>query len=183
MGYSDSLKKAWGALNVKQIPGKTSVKFLTDTYEINTLNRSIVSMSCNVEPKDYYKIIILHYLINEDRVLGLGDDDWMSFKEMDGGEVYFPAFRKRAIEPIIRKYGENPELIFKRIDVLGAEKIDMGNAAISIRIFPKIRVSIVLWAKDEEFPSECNMLFNRSARDILPTEDAAVLGGIIASLV
>ena len=47
--------------------------------------------------------------------------------------------------------------------------------------FPKVKAAIVLWEKDDEFDAECNMLFNSSVKKILPTEDVAVLGGLIAS--
>jgi hypothetical protein len=139
-------------------------------------------VSCNTEAKDYYKILILHYLANEGKVSDIKGDKWVSFRELDGGEVYFPAFRKRAIEPILRKYGSNPRGIFERQHFLDTEELDIGNVAISIKAFPKIKVAIVIWAKDEEFEADCNMLFNEGITRILPTEDAAVLGGIVASL-
>lgn len=182
MGYEASLKKAWDALKETE-ENKSYVKFLSDEYEVNLSQKTISSRSCNIEPKDYYKILILHYLANEGRVPDIERDAWISFKEMEGGEAYFPAFHKRAIEPIIRKYGDNPDAIFERIHSLNAEKINTGNAAISIRAFPKVKVGIVLWAKDEEFASDCNMLFNRGVKKIFPTEDVAVLGGIVASLI
>lgn len=182
MGYEVSLKKAWGAFKGSD-EGKGYVKFLGDEYEIGFSQETVTSMSCNIEAKDYYKILILHYLANEDKVLDIETDDWKSFKEMEGGEAYFPAFRKRAIDPILRKYGDNPSAIFERVKALNAERIDTGTAGISIRVFPKVKVGIIVWAKDEEFGADCNMLFNRSINMIVPTEDVVVLSGIIASLI
>lgn len=179
MGYSEALKKSW---DVFRDPEKSRVRFLNDEYEIDFSNRKILSSSSNVEAKDYYKILILHYLANESKAMGIEKDKWVSFKELEGGEIYFSAFRKRSIEPILRKYGDNPAGIFERERSLNAEKMDTGDAAISVKVFPKVRVGIVLWAKDEEFSADCNMLFNESIKVLLPTEDVAVLGGIIASL-
>ncbi|MFH1478149.1 MAG: DUF3786 domain-containing protein [Candidatus Omnitrophota bacterium] len=179
MGYEVSLKNAWEALGDRE--GNLSVSFLNNEYEVDFSTRTVMSLSCNIEAKDYYKILILHYLAKEDRVSDIGRDDWMSFKEMDGGSVYFTAFRKRAIDPIIRKYGDNPEALYNRMSLFKAQKMATGSSSISIEVFSKIKVGIVLWEKDEEFGADCNMLFNRSARLIFPTEDIAVLGGIIAS--
>ena len=158
------------------------VKFLNDEYEIDYGGRNIISMSCNVPAKDYYKLLILHYISGQDRVSNITDDNWISFKELEGGEAYFSAFRKRAIEPILRKYGDRPSDIFERARSFNAEKIGNGTAAIAINAFPKIKVAVILWAKDDEFSAECSMLFNPEIKEILPTEDVAVLGGIIASL-
>ncbi len=181
MGYETALKKAWDAVQ-ETGASEQYLKFLNDEYEIDHREKNIISMSCNVPAKDFYKLLMLHYIANENRVLSVKRDKWISFKDMDGGEAYFPAFKKRAIDPIIRKYGDNPSGIFERARFLNAERIDTGTAGISINAFPKIKVAVILWAKDDEFPADCNMLFNPEIKDIFPTEDAAVLGGITASL-
>ncbi|MFC1624493.1 DUF3786 domain-containing protein, partial [Candidatus Omnitrophota bacterium] len=139
MGYEQSLVKAWDALEETK-KEKDYVRFLNDKYEIDFSQNSIVSASCNIEAKIHYKILILHYLANETKIIDTQGEDWISFKEMEGGDVYFPAFRKGAIEPILRKYGDNPSAIFERIHFLNAEKMDTGSASISIRVFPKVRV-------------------------------------------
>ncbi len=182
MGYEVSLKKAWEEL-VALGKDKFHVKFLSDEYEVDFSNKRIFSLSCNIDAKDYYKILILHYLANEDKILDIEKDNWISFKEMDGGKIYFPAFHKRTIIPILKKYGDNPTGIFERCNVLNAERINTGTAGISIRVFPKVRIGIILWAKDEEFDADCNMVFNYSIKNIFPTEDVAVLGGIVANLI
>ena len=182
MGYEVALKKAWDAVQDAGIK-QQYLKFLNDEYEIDYAEKNIISMSCNTPAKDYYKLLVLHYIANENKALNISSDKWMSFKEMDGGEAYFSAFKKRAIDPILRKYGNNPSSIFERIKPFNAEKIDTGTAAISINAFSKIKIAIILWAKDDEFSADCNMLFNPEIKDILPTEDVAVLGGITASLI
>jgi len=181
MGYEISLKKAWDRF---QESGKKEghIRFLNEEYEIVLSKKTILSRPGNLEAKDYYKILILHYLVNEERVMDIERDAWISFREMEGGGVYFPTFRKRAIEPILRKYGDDPASIFKRAEFFNAERIDTGSAAISLRVFPKVKAGVVLWARDEEFGPDCNMLFNRGIKKILPTEDVAVLGGVVASI-
>ncbi|MDP8230866.1 MAG: DUF3786 domain-containing protein [Candidatus Gorgyraea atricola] len=159
MGYKVALEKSWEVL---QESGKKSVRFLNDEYEVDFSKKSVLSLSSHVEAKEYYKILILHYLANEHKVSNIENDKWISFKELEGGKEYFSAFRNRAIEPILRKYGDSSK-------------------DVSIQIFPKINVQVKVWAKDEEFDADCNMLFNESIKEILPTEDVAVLGGIVAS--
>jgi len=181
MGYDVALKKAWDVLQGVNT-GVGYIKFLNNEYEIDYAEKDIVSVSSNAPAKDYYKLLILHYLANENRVAKASDNNWISFKELDGGEAYFPAFKNRAIEPILKKYGDNPAGIYKRAGFFDAKKIDTGTAGISISAFPKIKIVVILWAKDDEFSSDCNMLFNPEIKDILPTEDVAVLGGITAFL-
>ena len=67
MGYEASLKKAWEALE-ETGKDKLYVKFLNDEYEADLSRKSISSRSSDIEARDYYKILILHYLANEGRV-------------------------------------------------------------------------------------------------------------------
>lgn len=179
MGYEIALKKAWDVFQDINT-GERYIKFLNDEYEIDYAEKNIISMSCNVPAKDYYKLLILHYLANENRASKASEDNWVSFKELEGGEAYFPAFKKRAIDPILKKYGDNPSGILERLKLFNAKKIDAGTLGISISVFPKIKIAIILWAKDDEFSADCNMLFNPEIKHIFPTEDVAVLGGILA---
>lgn len=181
MGYEIALNKAWDALEDSGSKGRY-LKFFNEEYEIDFARRNIISTLRNASAKDYYKLLMLHYIAGQDKVLDVSEDSWVSFKELEGGEVYFSAFRRRAIEPVLKKYGDNPFAIFERARFFNAEKIDMGATAISINVFLKIKVAVAVWAKDNEFSADCNMLFNPEIKEILPTEDVAVLGGIIAFL-
>ena len=183
MAYEIAIEKAWDDLERVVRRGKSRIKFLDEEYEIDSSRRKIFSPASNVEAKDFYKVLFLHYVINEGKVGGIEKDAWISFREMEGGDTYFPAFRDRAIEPILKKYGHNASGIYKSIKSFPAEKMDGGDAAVCIKAFPKVKVGIIIWKEDEEFEADCNMLFNRSIKKIFPTEDAAVLGGIVAMLI
>ena len=179
MGYESSLKKAWDAC-LELGENRQNIMFMNEEYEINRFHKSITSASSKEELKDYYKILVLHYLQKEREIIDIEDDGWISFKELEGGSVYFPTFRKRAVEPILNKYSNDPYEILKTIGRLNGERLQLGNVGISIRVFPKVKVAVILWEKDDEFEAECSMLFNSSIKNLFPTEDVAVLGGIVA---
>jgi hypothetical protein len=182
MGYDTSIQKAWELLQ-NVIDERRTVLFLNSKYEVNPWSRTINPVSGNFECLDHHKILLLHYLANEGKVLDIEGEEWISFNSLPGGRIYYPTFHKRAIMPILQKYGDSPDLILGCTRFLDTEKIDIGSAAISIRAFPKIKVGIILYEKDEEFEADCRMLFNDSIKTILSTEDVAVLGGTVASMV
>jgi hypothetical protein len=125
-------------------------------------------------------ILILHYLAQ--RLKGLPEltEEWLTFRELSGIEGYYPAFRKRSIEPIIRKYGSNPEGILETIERLPAKKVMQGDVGIVLEAFERVPVLIKLWRKDAEFGPDANMLFDRSITKIFCTEDIVVLAGMVA---
>jgi hypothetical protein len=179
MSYEAALSKAW--LEIERLsPEKDfTLKFFSDEYSVDMVGRKIISLSCNVPAKDFVSILLLHYLEQKLKGLPALSGEWISFKELSSGEAYYPAFRKRAIEPILRKHGSNPEGIFKG----SAKKIDQADAAVTMEAFSGVPVMVEIWKGDDEFKAEANILFDRSISEIFCTEDVAVLGGFVAKYV
>jgi hypothetical protein len=184
MSYDAAIKKAWGdigELSASREP--IALKFFSDEYSIDVFGRKILSLSCNVPAKDFVSILLLHFL--KARLEGLPElaGEWVSFKELSGGEAYYPAFRKRAIEPIIRKHGKNPQGIYAALEKVQGKRLEQADAAIMIDAFEKVPLLIEIWAGDDEFGPEANLLFDKSIRKIFCTEDIAVLAGFIGKYV
>ncbi|MBM3254993.1 MAG: DUF3786 domain-containing protein [Candidatus Omnitrophica bacterium] len=166
MGYAVALDKSWKELEALKAGDSFLVKFLADEYSIDCKAKTVFSLSCNARAKDFTAILILHYLASKIKGLPPETKEWVSFKELSSGEQYYPAFRKRAIEPIIRKYGRNSE---------GADII------LPLSVFEGVPVLVKFWRGDDEFGPEANMLFDKSIAKIFCTEDVAVLGGLVAA--
>ena len=184
MTYDAAIKKAWN--DIEKLCGNKepiSLKFFSDEYSIDVIGREILSLSCNVTAKDFVSILMLHYL--KAKLEGLPDlsGEWISFKELSGGEAYYPAFFKRAIEPIIRKHGKNPHGIYVALERVQGKRLSQADAAITVVAFEKVPVLIEIWAGDDEFAPEANLLFDKSIQKIFCTEDIAVLGGFIGKYV
>lgn len=177
------MNKAWDELTKVSSGNKLTVKFLADEYEVDLQAKSVFSASCNVPAKDFTAILILHYLIKKIQGLSELKGEWLPFRELSGVEGYADAFKRRVIDPIIRKYGNNPEKILSALERFPAKKSGQGDVSIIIEAFEKVPVLVVLWRPDEEFSPEVNVLFDRSITEIFCTEDIIVLAGIVAGQV
>lgn len=183
MGYEIALNKAWDEL-VSFSPGNAlEVKFLADTYSVDLAQKKVLSLACNSAAKDFTAILILHYLVQRIKGLPQLSGEWLPFRELAGIEGYAAAFRARSIEPIIRKYGSNPEAILEASKRLPAKEEKHGDAAIILETFPGVPVLISLWRADEEFAAEANVFFDKSVTKIFCIEDIVVLAGMAASAV
>ena len=180
MGYQDAFKKAYDELNTAAKQEKYIVKFLADNYKADLTEKKVLSLSSNAVAPDHLSILILHYLIAKLTGLPKVEDEWISFNQLPGGQGYYAAFRKRALEPIIRKYGSNPPGLLSCLERLPAKKIQYGDCALVLEVFESLPVMIAIWGRDEEFGAEANMLFDRSILKVFTTEDVAVLAGIVA---
>jgi len=183
MTYEPALNKAWDQIQRLSADKAFVLKFFSDEYSLDASGRKVLSLSCNVPAKDFVSILLLHYL--EQKLKGLPglSGEWISFKELESGEAYYPAFRKRAIEPILRKYGSKPEGVFSVLDKGIAQKIGQADAAVTVQAFIGVPIIVEIWKGDDEFGPEANMLFDRSIAKIFCTEDVAVLGGFVAKYV
>lgn len=181
MGYEVAINKAWSELASFKEPRDTSVRFLADNFAIDYENRAILSLSCNTAAKEFTSVLILHYLAQKAKGLSALTGQWLNFRELSEVEGYYAAFRARSLDPLIRKYGNNPLGILSCLERFSGKKAQGGDAAIVIETFDQVPALVKVWGKDEEFGADANMFFDASINHIFCTEDIVVLAQIIAS--
>lgn len=123
------------------------------------------------------QILILHYVANLSEKLETGT--LISFKELPGGSIYIQPFTARAIDPMVRIFGDNPDRLLEIATRVGGQPNGMGDVGVTVRVFPRVPVTMILWKADEEFPASGNILFDASAPAFLATEDYAVLASTV----
>lgn len=180
MPYETAIKKAWEELEkVSGVINRHSVALLSDVYDIDIKEKIILSNSCNAPAKEYLSILLLHYLIGSLRYAYEPSGEWISFKEIEGGEPYYPAFHKSVIGPLLRKYGESPEGLIGVLGRFKGREIDFGDAAVELATFSDVFLRIVLWKADSEFGPEATILFDKNIRNIYSMEDVVVFSNFI----
>ena len=55
-------------------------------------------------------------------------------------------------------------------ETLGGKRINYGDAALEFRALPRVPLSCVLWAADEEFPAGVNFLFDPTIESHFPLD-------------
>ncbi len=174
MGYEMALNKAWD--EIKKISSSTRfiVRFLTDTYEVNVSDRVILSQSLLSPAEESISVLVLHYLIGMQRQGYRPSGEWVSFKDIWGGDTYFPAYRNNTIRPLIERLQNDPEGLIKTlIENYKGKVVEGGDVAVELATFPDVLIRIIMWRGDDELLPEAIILFDRSLTDILVTEDIA----------
>ncbi|MFH0787249.1 MAG: DUF3786 domain-containing protein [Pseudomonadota bacterium] len=121
--------------------------------------------------------LIMHYLI---QATGAPlSNSWITFREIPAGEFYYSAFVKRAKEPLVKTFGHRPELLLELGPLLGGSPRPEGDVSLGFQAFPQVPICLVLWAGDDEFPPDGNLLFDASIAKFLSAEDVAVLSGMV----
>ncbi len=104
-------------------------------------------------------------------------DRWIRFADLPGGHAYELAFKKRAMQPIERTFGSNPNSLVDSARKIGGSALGLADASVEIPSLEGIPLVYLLWRADE-FDASANILFDETASYFLPTEDLAVLGEI-----
>ncbi|MFO7784717.1 MAG: DUF3786 domain-containing protein [Thermodesulfobacteriota bacterium] len=127
------------------------------------------------------QVLILHYLEGAWQSKGPSlTGEWMAFQDVPDGRFYQDAFQRRAKLPFLQGFGREPERLEELArTAYAAERIDLGDVSMAVSALPMIRAALVLWAGDEEFPPEGNILFDRNTASYLSAEDIAWLSGMI----
>jgi len=180
MSYSAALDKTYAQLHTLNQKDNIRIRFLLDTYVVHCSEKTIVSLPNKVPAKEYISILLLHYALSITRGLPQPKGEWISFQELEGGVGYYPAFRTHSIVPIIEKYGTAPRTIVTNAKRFHAQNASYGDAGIIIEPFDAVPMLITIHEQDEEFPADANIVFDKSIKEIFPTEDIAVLSNIVA---
>ena len=158
-------------------PNEIVINYLNQPYYITLPDVEISLEDSKVEVPLKDKILILHYFTEAKGTPAT--DKLITYKQLQGGVSYFPAFSQRAIAPLVNHFGKNPELLIKAAAKLGAHEADHGDVSVTVNAFDHVPITLVLWRGDEELASNGNILFDANISDYLSTEDVTVLSETI----
>jgi len=150
-----------------------TIEYLNRSYLITLpdIEISLVDSAEQVPIRD--KILILHYL-----TLAKGTattNKLIAFRELPGGNVYYPTFSKRTMKPLSDHFGKEPALLVNASKRLGGYQADYGDVAVTINAFRRVPITLVLWQGDAELAPQLNLLFDSTISDYLDTEDVTVV--------
>lgn len=184
MGYEISLNMAWKELHELALPQICSLSLLANTYEIRIAEKEVLQQPFGVRADEGLSVLILRYLVGRSKRGFHPCGEWISFKETDGGKLFWPNFSNRAIKPLVECYQQDPNGMIKNlVENLGGRIVDGGDVAVEVEMFPGVFVRILFWRSDEELPASATMLFDRGLTEVYIMEDVAVLLTFVAETI
>lgn len=188
--YAGAIEKGWDELQNRKLVELAELSggsIEGDKLKIRILNRTAMAdikdrdlkWQDGSEIDDDLKVLFLHYLT---RAEGKIDGKWASYREFEGGNLYYSVFQGRAIAPLIQTFGEDPEALLRAGERLGGDSTERGDASVNFNFFPYLMINVTVWEGDEEVPASANILFDSSTGRMLPAEDLAHLCADLISM-
>ena len=124
-------------------------------------------------------LIILNHLARADDAPLAGR--LITFREVESGSLFNPAFEKRSLLPLIDLLTAQPlDKIKNACLSLGGSLQDGADLCARFNFLPRFPLVIKGWLPDDELAGAANMLFDANANHYLHTEDIAVMGALAA---
>ena len=121
--------------------------------------------------------VLAYYFFTSDGASLTGE--WVSFAELPDGRMYNRAFQGYSGDELVKEFGLNVDAFKAVCKKGGGVAAPYGSAAYIFHALPKLPMLVNYWCGDEDFPSSCKILFDRSVHHFLPTDVCAILGSIL----
>ena len=131
------------------------------------------------------QILVLDYLTRastaapRDATTPATSNRWIGFQELPDGAFYAKAFRSYTSDVLLSALDGDIDRFRHTCACFAGETFQFGDAAAEFRALPNIRLAVVWWAGDDEFPATANVLFDSVASYALPIDGLAVLGRLL----
>ena len=107
--------------------------------------------------------------------------NWVSFGDLPDGRIYAQAFQGYSGDKLARQFGSQIAAFQAACLAAGGQPVNGGDAAFSFLALPTVPLCVTYWLGEDEFPSNCKVLFDPAVRSHLPTDVCAILGSMLVS--
>jgi len=94
----------------------------------------------------------------------------VSPSSLSGGEIFQRGSHVLPLDQVAALYGNDFEGFYKRGMELGGQQMKHGDACLRLHPFPRVPVTLIMWAPDEEFPARADMFFDATCEQHLPMD-------------
>ena len=122
---------------------------------------------------------LLRYLLEAKTVAWNGG--WKTFREMPWGELYIKPYTGRVLTRAAFTFGTRVEAFRSACETLGAAPLKNGDAGFEFDFIGGYKMRILVWAGDEEFPPNTQVLYSDNFAGGFAAEDRVVAGDILIS--
>ena len=157
--------------------GNLHLAFLRHEYVIDQVEWIVKRVGDGIAPSPLVQSLILTYLQSADGTPP--NDRWLGFRELPNGLFYAQAFQSYTGAVLIREIKGNVAAFKQASEKLSATALTIGDASYAFQVFPRVKLAVVMWQGDEEFPAQAQVLFEETASHYLITDGLAIVGGLL----
>jgi hypothetical protein len=124
---------------------------------------------------------LLRYLLEGKQVSWRGG--FKTFREMPWGELYIKPYTGRVLTRAAFTFGTRVEAFKAACEKMGATGLAHGDAGYQLDFLEGYTMQVMVWAGDDEFPPNAQVLYSDNFEDGFAPEDRVVAGDILISAI
>ena len=132
-------------------------------------------------PKLPVQTFLLRYLLEGKTVAD--DGQWKTFREMPWGELYIKPYTGRVLTRAAYTFSFKLDAFRKAAEKMGATPVKHGDAGFLFDLIGGYQMQIMIWAGDEEFPPNAQILYSDNFAEGFAAEDRVVAGDILITAI
>ena len=109
--------------------------------------------------------------------------DWVTYKDFKDAAPFVSGFLNNAEKPITQNFTGRLSSLEKACGELGGRSLEedfSSDLAIRFEALPKVPLLMLFNDRDDEFPAQCSLLFERRAEKYLDMECLAMTGWVLS---
>ncbi len=161
--------------------GAFALKLLGRAFAITHPAYSITAADGGAVPPLATQTFLLRYLLECKDVAWKGE--WKTFREMPWGEMYIKPYTGRVLTRAAFTLGTRLDAFRKAAEKMGATAVPHGDAGYLFELVGGYRMQILVWAGDEEFPPNAQVIYSDNFAEGFAAEDRVVAGDILISTI
>jgi hypothetical protein len=91
-------------------------------------------------------------------------------ESLPDGQFFFRGPHKLPTAKLEKAFGKFPERLYESAEQFGARRCEFGDASLELYVLPRVPLTAVVWASDEEFGPRASILFDETAGVQMPLD-------------
>ena len=158
-----------------------TLKLLGRSFAVSHPDYAIKALDGGAIPPLPTQTFLLRYLLEGKAVAWNGE--WKTFQEMPWGELYIKPYTGRVLTRAAFTFGTRVDAFRAAGEKMGATPVNHGDAGFRFQFIDGYYIQILVWAGDEEFPPNAQILYSDNFADGFAAEDRVVAGDILISAI
>ena len=166
---------------VKWDGAEFTVTLLGREFAISHPDYAIAALDGGALPPLTTQTFLLRYLLECKEVAWSGE--WKTFREMPWGELYIKPYTGRVLTRAAYTFSFKLDAFRKAAEKMGAVPVKHGDAGFLFDVIGGYQMQIMIWAGDEEFPPNAQILYSDNFAEGFAAEDRVVAGDILITAI
>lgn len=186
--YMAMLKEQVAAMDLSKAADRTGGRFARGRLTLKILGKDFSvsedgDLSADIHVNPWVAMPFLYYVLHGKGVDARGN--WVSFRELPGGQERYPLFCKRCEEPMKQVADSYTDLFDDMVHIFNGRQVEKqfkSDISVVLNPLPKVPIMICYWLPDEGLASSLNLFFDETVSDNLDIGSIFSLGAGLAQM-